>query len=173
MVKKELGLDRFDSEGRILQLEFPELVLINVYMPHGGRRKENMDYKLEAYSRLLQKLGKIKEKNVILIGDFNIAHTESDLARPKDNKNNTMFTPEERKQVDNLMEIGFVDTFRKFNNDNGHYTWWPYFANARARNLGWRLDYVFASMSMDKSLKDAFIFPEVMGSDHCPVGILV
>ncbi|MFH1461108.1 MAG: exodeoxyribonuclease III, partial [Patescibacteria group bacterium] len=107
-VNYQLGLKRFDQEGRILKREYPDFTLINLYLPHGGRGKENLGYKLECYAKLLSFLE--KTKNTILIGDFNIAHQEIDLARPKNNKNNIMFTPEERKQIDNLISLGFTDT---------------------------------------------------------------
>ncbi len=180
-VKQKIGLKRFDFEGRILQLEFPDFVLINLYLPHGCRDKSNLSYKLEVYRQLLKHLAEIpakgwstsgrKNQNIILTGDFNIAHQEIDLARPKQNTNNTMFTPEERKQINNLLELGFVDTFRKFQKRGEHYTWWPYLANARQRNLGWRIDYIFVSKALAPKVKDAFILTAVMGSDHCPVGI--
>jgi exodeoxyribonuclease-3 len=167
----KLGMKRFDQEGRILKLEFLEFTLINLYLPYGGRGKENLDYKLKVYSHLLNYLKKNKNKNIILVGDFNVAHQEIDLARPKQNQNNIMFTPEERKQIDRLIKLGFIDTFRKFHQDRGHYTWWPYFAKARERNLGWRIDCIFISKKLTPKLKDAFIFQKVMGSDHCPVGV--
>jgi len=170
---KRLGLKRFDQEGRFLKLEYPKFTLINLYLPHGGRQKENLDYKLEVYQRLLNYLKRIKDQNLILIGDFNIAHQEIDLARPKDNRNNIMFTPAEREQLDQLISLGFTDTFRKFNQRGGHYTWWPYFAKARQRNLGWRIDYAFVSKKLAPKLKDAFILSKVPGSDHCPIGIQI
>jgi len=170
-IENKLGMKKFDTEGRILKLEFPKFLLINIYLPHGGRQKENLDYKLRVYKYLLNYLKKIKSKNSILIGDFNVAHQEIDLARPKDNKNNIMFTPEERKQIDRIIELGFIDSYRKFHKDNGHYTWWPYFVNARERNLGWRIDYSFISKSLITKLKKAFILNKVKGSDHCPIGI--
>lgn len=167
------GLDQFDQEGRILKFKYPDFTLINFYLPHGGRGKEKLDYKLAVYSHLLDYLGVLRKKqeNLILIGDFNVAHQEIDLARPQQNKNNIMFTPEERKKIDELINLGFVDTFRRFNQEGGHYTWWPYFANARERNLGWRIDYVFVSESLVPKLEKAFILPTVIGSDHCPIGI--
>jgi exodeoxyribonuclease-3 len=107
-----------------------------------------------------------------LVGDFNIAREEIDLARPKDNQKNIMFTPEERRLIDKLVKMGFTDSFRKFHKDEtGQYTWWPYFYLARDRNLGWRIDYVFTSKGITEKTKDAFILSQVMGSDHCPVGI--
>lgn len=170
-IEKKLGFGRFDEEGRILKLKYPDFTLIILYLPHGGRQKENLNYKLEVYRHLLDYLKKIKNQKVFLIGDFNIAHAELDLARPRENKNNIMFTLEERRQIDKIINLGFCDTFRKFHRDGGHYTWWPYFASARQRNLGWRIDYAFASRKLTPRLKDAFILPGVLGSDHCPVGI--
>lgn len=167
----KLGLKRFDEEGRFLKLDFKNFNLINLYLPHGGREKENLNYKLDVYSHLLKYLKPLNGQNIILIGDFNIAHEDIDLARPRQNKNNTMFTPEERKQIDKLIDLGFVDSFRKFHSDSGHYTWWPYFANARERNLGWRIDYCFVSKPLLPKLKNAFIISGVRGSDHCPQGI--
>lgn len=170
-IEKEIGMKRFDQEGRMLRLKYPGFNLINLYLPHGGRQKENLDYKLEVYGYLLSYLEKIKDENLVLIGDFNIAHQEIDLARPKENLDNTMFTREERKQIDKIIGLGFTDSFRKFHKQGGHYTWWPYFANARERNLGWRIDYGFTSKGLTPKLKDAFILSEVKGSDHCPIGI--
>ncbi len=170
-VEYKLGLNRFDQEGRILQLEYPSFILINVYLPHGGRQKENLDYKLKVYDYLLEYLQKSKDRNIILIGDFNIAHQDIDLARPRQNQNNIMFTLEERQQIDKIINLGFLDSFREFHKEGSHYTWWPYMAKARQRNLGWRIDYIFISKELTKNLKDAFILSEVMGSDHCPIGI--
>jgi len=172
-VDYKLGLKRFDQEGRILKLKYPNFVLINLYLPHGGRLKENLGYKLESYKCLLNYLKKNKDKNIILTGDFNIAHQEIDLARPKNNKNNIMFTQKERKQIDEVMDLGFTDTFRKFNQKPDNYTWWPYMANARDRNLGWRIDYTFTSKKLTSKLKKSFILNKVKGSDHCPVGVNV
>ena len=140
-------------------------------MPHGGRKKENLKYKLDVYTELLKKLKRNNRRKLIIIGDFNIAHQEIDLERPKQNNNNIMFTSEERKQILKIIDMGFVDTFRKFNKKGGNYTWWPYMRNARQRNLGWRIDYCFISKNLSGKLTKAFILPKVAGSDHCPVGI--
>jgi len=172
-VISKFGISRFDTEGRLLELHYRGFILINIYIPHGGRGKENLEYKLEVYRRFLRRTAMYRNKKAVLIGDFNIAHKEIDLARPKQNQNNIMFTPEERKQIDKLVGLGFTDTFRKFHTEGGHYTWWPYFANARKRNLGWRIDYAFTSGPLTPRVKDAFILPDVMGSDHCPIGIEV
>ena len=169
-IRSSLGFKRFDTEGRIMEAAYNGFALINLYLPYGGRGKENLKYKLEVYKKLIDYLKKNKKKKIIMAGDFNIAHKEIDLARPKQNKNNIMFTPEERKQIDNILNLGFIDTFRQLNKEGGNYSWWPYFANARERNLGWRIDYVFISHNMASGLESAFILNQVRGSDHCPVG---
>ncbi|MDD3098594.1 MAG: exodeoxyribonuclease III [Candidatus Pacebacteria bacterium] len=171
LVEKKLGLQRFDKEGRILKIKYSNFTLINLYLPHGGRSKENLPYKLKVYNQLLKYLEKIKNEKFILTGDFNIAHQEIDLARPEENKNNIMFTQKEKDQIEKIIGLGFKDSFRMFNQEGGNYTWWPYFANARARNLGWRIDYIFVSNSFSKNIKNAFILNNITGSDHCPVGI--
>lgn len=167
----KIGNKRFDTEGRFLLLEFADFILVNIYVPHGGRQKENLDYKLDVYGCILDIARQHKDKGMVLIGDFNIAHQEIDLERPNQNKNNIMFTPTEREQLDRLVNLGFVDTFRKFNEGNGHYTWWPYMANARERNLGWRIDYCFVSKLLEPNIMETFIYSDVMGSDHCPIGV--
>ena len=170
-IKNKLGLKRFDSEGRILKLTYPKFIFIAIYIPHGGRKKENLKYKLEVYKKLFKYLSTIKNKKIIIVGDFNIAHEEIDLARPKNNKNNIMFTPNERKQIDLLQKAGFTDSFRRFHKEGGNYTWWPYMANARERNIGWRIDYIFISKSLNKKINGAFILSNIKGSDHCPIGV--
>ncbi len=170
-VEKQLGLSRFDQEGRILKMEYPDFTLINLYIPHGGRKKENLRYKIEVYKTLLDQFKNLSNRKIIMIGDFNIAHKEIDLARPKDNRKNIMFTDEERGRIDKILDSGFIDSFREFNKNGGNYTWWPYYLNARKRNVGWRIDYVFVSKRLSKKLKDSFILKDVYGSDHCPIGI--
>jgi len=139
-IKQNLDLDRFDSEGRLLQLEYKDFILLNLYIPHGGQDKKNLDYKLSVYDNLFNHLNDFKGKEVVLAGDFNIAHKEIDLAHPKQNKDNIMFTKEEREKLDNLISLGFVDSFRRFNKEGKNYTWWRYGHDARERNLGWRID---------------------------------
>jgi len=170
-IECQLGMERFDREGRVIKIQYPGFTLINFYFPHGGHGKKNLGYKLEAYRHLFDYLEKNKNKNIILVGDFNIAHREIDLARPKENRDNIMFTPEERKQIDKLIKSGFIDTFREFNKEEGNYTWWSYKYNAREKNIGWRIDYVFISRKMRPKLKGAFILNRVSMSDHCPIGI--
>lgn len=167
-IEMGIGIDRFDKEGRVIRADFKGFSLFNFYMVNGGRKKENMKYKLSSYQYILEHL---RPKKTILAGDFNIAHKEIDLARPKENKNNTGFTLPERKKIDKLVSLGFVDAFRKSNKQGGNYTWWTNFAKARQRNLGWRIDYFFCSSDLSSKLKKAFIDPKVMGSDHCPAGI--
>jgi exodeoxyribonuclease-3 len=169
-IEMKLGHPRFDGEGRMVRLDYPDFTFIGLYIPNGARDKRDMAYKLKVYEHLFKYLKTIKQKNIVLVGDFNIAHAEIDLARPKENRDNTMFTPEERKQLDKMESLGFIDSFRKLHVSGGHYSWWPYFANARERNLGWRIDYVFLSKNLAPKLKESFILPTVMGSDHCPVG---
>lgn len=168
-VVNKLGFDRFDNEGRILILEFVSYVLINVYIPHGGRQKENLEYKLEVYKYLLEYLKTIKSKNVILIGDFNIAHTELDVENSKSNMNNIMFTPEERQQISNILDLGYVDSFRIHNKDKGYYTWFPYSFDAKNRNMGWRLDYLFVTENLGQAVSEVAIDKSASFSDHCPV----
>lgn len=170
-INSQIGLKRFDEEGRFLELDYSNFILINVYLPHGGRDKSNLGYKLKAYDYFIKYLKSKIDKKVILVGDFNIAHEEIDLARPKQNQNNIMFTLKERSQIDRLIKVGFSDSFRIFNKKGGNYTWWPYFANARKRNLGWRIDYIFISNSLNTKLKKASILNKIMGSDHCPTEI--
>jgi len=170
-IETSLGLERFDKEGRIIKAAYKNFILINIYLPHGGRQKENLDYKLSVYQKLLAYLKKNQNKKIILTGDFNVAHQEIDLARPKQNKDNIMFTLEERKQIDEIINLGFIDTLREFHKEGGNYTWWPYFAKAKERNLGWRIDYIFISKTLLHYLKDGFILSKVKGSDHCPIDI--
>ncbi|NQU82477.1 MAG: exodeoxyribonuclease III [Parcubacteria group bacterium] len=180
-VEQGIGLKRFDEEGRVLKLKFPKFTLFNFYIPNGGRNEKDMESKLDSYEYLLDYLKQVEARPRpelgeggprILVGDFNVAHQEIDLARPRENKKNTGFTLPERKKIDELIKIGFIDSFREFYpNKTGAYTWWSHFANARARNIGWRIDYCFVSKNLKSKLKKAFILPKVMGSDHCPIGI--
>lgn len=172
-VETQLGINQFDSEGRCLKLTFKDFVLFNLYIPHGDRTKDDLKYKLEVYRQLFSILKPLAEKEKILVGDFNIAHTEKDLYYPKQNENNIMFTPEERKQIDALVGLGYVDTFRHKYPDKKAYTWWPYRADLRERDIGWRIDYMFVSSPLIKKIKDAHMEKDVQGSDHCPYGIVL
>lgn len=160
-----------NSEGRVLALEFKDMYVVTVYTPNAKEdlsrvalRQKNWDPAFLEYMKELE-----KSKPVVFCGDLNVAHTEDDLARPKQNIGVKGFTDEEREGIKNIITAGFVDTFRIFTEGNGHYTWWSHFANARARNVGWRIDYFFVSQRLVKKVKKALILPEVLGSDHCPV----
>jgi exodeoxyribonuclease III len=167
------GIKEFDSEGRILIAYYNHFVLFNIYFPNGKASKERFKYKMGFYEAFLDFADKLKKKgnNIIVCGDVNTAHTEIDLSRPKENEDVSGFLPEERAWLDKLIAHGYSDTFRMFIKDGGHYSWWDYKTAARERNIGWRIDYFFVSNSIKDKIKSAFILKDVMGSDHCPVGI--
>jgi exodeoxyribonuclease-3 len=167
-----MGMADHDREGRIVTAEFERFILVNVYVPNSKRELTRLDYRQEWDRDFLAYLKKLeRRKPVVVCGDFNVAHTEIDLARPKQNIRTHGFTIEERTGFSAFVEAGFVDTFREFEPGGGHYTWWSLMAGARARNVGWRIDYFLISKKLRPHLKSAFILPEVMGSDHCPTGI--
>ncbi len=170
-VEKDFPPGSFDTEGRALILYFKDFILINVYFPNGAAGPIRLEYKLDFYERFLKFVDGLKNRNIIICGDVNTAHKEIDLARPKQNKNNSGFLPVERKWLDKLVSHGYVDTFRHFNKDPEQYTWWDYKTRARERNVGWRIDYFFVTNELLPRVKDAFILADVVGSDHCPVGI--
>lgn len=174
-VTYELGIEKFDGEGRVILAEYEEFLLYNIYFPNGKRDLSRVDYKLEFSDMVLAKCEEHKKsgKKIIICGDFNTAHKEIDIKNAKSNEKNTGFLPEERAWIDKFINHGYVDTFREFNKEPGNYTWWSYMFNARAKNVGWRIDYFFVSDNMLTNVKDSFILPDVMGSDHCPLGIEV
>jgi exodeoxyribonuclease III len=174
-VLKGLGKEKFDIEGRVIFSEYDKFVLANAYFPNGGRGPERVKYKLEFYDELFLFLNKHYKdrKGVIVTGDYNTAHKEIDLARPKENENNTGFLPEEREWIDTILNIGYVDIFRKFNKEPEQYTYWDNFTRARERNVGWRIDYFMVSEDFADKIISAKIHPDVMGSDHCPVSIKI
>ncbi|MFX1508325.1 MAG: exodeoxyribonuclease III [Promethearchaeota archaeon] len=174
-VSQKLGKKELDEEGRFLQLEFNDFYLINLYFPNAQRELKRLDYKLRFNQALLSYLNELKKKGkgIILCGDFNVAHKEIDLKNPKENQNNAGFSPKERIFFSELLEHGFIDTFREFNQSPDQYTWWTYRYNARSRNIGWRIDYFVINQEFRDRLKSAFILKEVMGSDHVPVGIIL
>lgn len=167
------GIKKYDSEGRILITHFKDFILFNIYFPNGQRDNERLKYKLGFYDEFLKFANKLKEKGekLIICGDVNTAHKEIDLARPKENINTSGFLPVEREWMDKFVENGYIDTFREFNKEGGNYTYWDPITRARERNVGWRIDYFFISPNLLKNLKKAFIMPNIMGSDHCPLGI--
>lgn len=171
----EIGMGRpeFDGEGRIIRLDYGYFELFNVYFPNGKSGKERLDYKMSFYDCFLEWIESIRKKNsnIIFVGDVNTAHNEIDLARPKENSKVSGFLPIERQWIDKAIEMGYVDTFRRLNDDLVQYSWWDLKSGARKRNIGWRIDYIFMSSEMVGSVEKAFIMTDVMGSDHCPVGV--
>lgn len=172
-VTKGLGEPRFDREGRVIKLEYPDFFFLNVYFPNGGQGPERLKYKLDFYEAFQARVEELRKtgKAVIFCGDVNTAHKEIDLARPKENAENSGFMPIERAWLDRMAAAGWTDTFRAFHPEPGQYTWWDYKTRARERNVGWRLDYFFINKEKASLVKDAFILPGVQGSDHCPAGI--
>jgi exodeoxyribonuclease-3 len=167
---------RFDSEGRLQLAHFGRLVIANVYFPNGnGPERDNsrVPYKLDFYRAVFDRVQRLRRsgRRVLVMGDFNTAHKEIDLARPRENRETSGFLPEECAELDRWLATGWVDTFRAFDTAPGRYTWWSQRFGVRARNVGWRIDYVLASPAAMKFVRSAFIQPDVMGSDHCPLGV--
>lgn len=170
-VKYGMDIQEHDNEGRVITLEYNEFYLVNVYTPNSKRELLRLDYRMvweDEFRKYLKRLE--KHKPVIMCGDLNVAHKEIDLKNPKTNRKNAGFTDEERGKMTELLESGFVDTFRYFYPElEDAYSWWSYMAKAREKNVGWRIDYFITSESLNARLKDASIMPDVYGSDHCPV----
>ena len=168
-----IGIEEHDKEGRVITIEFDKFFLVTVYTPNSQRGLARLDYRMEWEDAFLSYLKKLEEtKPVIFCGDLNVAHKEIDLKNPKSNRNNAGFTDQERSKFDAVVNNGFIDTFRYFYPDKTDaYTWWSYMFNARANNAGWRIDYFCVSESLKDELKDAMIYSDVLGSDHCPVGL--
>jgi len=168
---EKLGSDEFDQEGRVMILEYPDFSLLNCYFPNSQEAGARLEYKLAFCEAILEKCRELVRhgKNLVLCGDYNIAHKEIDLARPKENVNNPGFLPEERAWMDAFTAAGFLDTFRMFHPEPGHYTWWSYRSRAREKNIGWRIDYHCVNQTFRNRVSDAGILSEVTGSDHCPV----
>jgi exodeoxyribonuclease-3 len=163
------------TEGRVITAEYKKFYLVNVYTPNSKRELERLTFRHKQWDPafLLHVKDLEKKKPVVMCGDFNSAHTEEDLARPKENVKNAGFTPEERSGIDNIIKSDFIDTFRMFTQGNGHYTWWSYMAKSRDRNVGWRIDYFFVSKKLKSQVNSAKILDQVFGSDHCPVEITI
>ncbi|MBI4397643.1 MAG: exodeoxyribonuclease III [Candidatus Omnitrophica bacterium] len=176
-VSSRTGFDvpRFDEEGRVVELEFPQFTLLNIYFPNGKSGSERLQYKMDFYDETLKYIRRLREKgkSLIITGDVNTAHKPIDLKHPKANETISGFLPAERTWIDALTSYGYIDTLREFRAEPDLYTWWDLRTGARKRNVGWRIDYFYISKDLRPSLKDAFILPDVMGSDHCPVGILM
>ena len=174
-VRTTFGSSRFDDEGRVLVTEHPGFTLYNVYFPNGKQGQERLRYKLDFCEALFRHLERRQQEGARLVvcGDYNTAHKEIDLAHPRENAKVSGFLPEERALLDRLVGLGFTDTFRMFHPEPGQYSWWSPLTRARERNVGWRIDYFFVSENLRRQVEDAFILPEVTGSDHCPVGIVL
>ncbi|MDE6740145.1 MAG: exodeoxyribonuclease III [Lachnospiraceae bacterium] len=170
-----IGIEEHDHEGRVITLEYPDFYFITVYTPNSQNELARLDYRMQWEEDFLSYLKKLEEKKpVILCGDLNVAHKEIDLKNPKTNRMNAGFTDEERAKFTNLTEAGFIDTFRYFYPDlEGAYSWWSYRFSARAKNAGWRIDYFLVSESLKDRLQDSLIYKDVIGSDHCPVGLII
>ena len=174
-VKKGIGVKRFDSEGRVLEVEYEKFTLLNIYFPNGGMNEDRIRFKLDFYTACFDHFSALvkKGKRLIVCGDYNTAHKPIDLKNPEDNEDTSGFMPVERAWLDRLFAAGFIDTFRVFNQNPEQYSWWDMRTRARERNAGWRIDYHVVSQNMKNDLADAFISPLVTGSDHCPVGLIL
>lgn len=172
-VTKKLGIESIDKEGRILKIEYPQFTLFNIYFPNSGTNAKRLDYKIEFCNTLLDEVTKLKSENtnVVITGDYNIAHKDIDVYNPKNCEGKSGFLPEEKAWLDKLEKEGFIDTFRLFNKEENNFTWWSYRTRARERNAGWRLDYFYVNEEIKDKIKKAEILSEVYGSDHCPVTV--
>ena len=170
-VKYGIGIDEYDQEGRVITLEFEKFYLIDAYTPNSRRELERLDYRMSWEDIFLKYMKRLdNSKPVILCGDLNVAHEEIDLKNPKTNRKNAGFTDEERQKMTNMLESGFIDTFRYlYPQKEQAYTWWSYMRKARERNSGWRIDYFIISERLKDFLKDSIIHSDIMGSDHCPI----
>jgi len=168
-----IGIEKFDSEGRILITEYPDFTLLNIYFPNGQKDEERLNYKMEFYDAILDycEEQKSKGKKLIISGDYNTAHKEIDLKNPKANEDRSGFLPIERAWIDKFISNGYIDTFRYFHPNEEKYSWWSYRFKARERNAGWRIDYHFVSDNFINTIKGADILNDVLGSDHCPVAL--
>jgi len=174
-VRYDFGAAKIDIEGRVIIAEYPQFTLFNIYFPNGKKDETRLRYKMDFYEVFLQFADNLKSagKKLVICGDLNTAHNEIDLARPKENSKVSGFLPEERAWIDKFISHGYVDAFRQFNQEPGQYTWWDLKSGARERNVGWRIDYFFVSENLLPAVTGAFIMPEVTGSDHCPVGLVL
>lgn len=175
-IETSLGSSHFDDEGRLQLARFGRLVVANGYFPNGSgkdRSNDRVPFKLDWYRALFERIEALRRDglHVLVMGDFNTAHKEIDLARPKENRKTSGFLPEECEELDRWIAAGWIDTFRTFEPGPGHYSWWSQRFGVRAKNIGWRIDYVLASPSAMDYVRSAFIEPHVMGSDHCPIGV--
>ena len=171
-VRYGIGIEKHDQEGRVITLEFEKFYLVNIYVPNSKRELERLDYRMIWEDEIRNYLTKLNEKKpVIMCGDLNVAHQEIDLKNPKTNRRNAGFTDEERNKMTELLKAHFTDSFRFVYPEKIAYSWWSYMGNAREKNIGWRIDYFIVSDDMKEKIKDAYIYDQIYGSDHCPVGL--
>lgn len=170
-VNKHIGIEKFDVEGRILQTDFENFSLFNIYFPNGTSGYDRVEYKLEFYDALFAYIDNLRKegRKVIVCGDYNTAHKEIDLARPKENMQTSGFLPEERVKIDDLLENGWIDSFRNFCDEPNHYTWWSARAGARGKNVGWRIDYHLVTDNLISEVTASYHRANIQGSDHCPI----
>ena len=167
-----IGIEEHDKEGRIITLEFENFYLVTNYTPNAKRELERLDYRMVWEDEIRKYLLELnKKKPVIMCGDLNVAHEEIDLKNPKTNKGNAGFTNEEREKMTELLNAGFIDSYRYLYPEKIEYSWWSYIGHAREKNVGWRIDYFIVSNDFRENIKDATIYTEILGSDHCPVGL--
>lgn len=167
------GASRFDCEGRVISADFGDFILYNIYFPNGGRGPERVRYKLDFYDHILETWEELRAegRELVICGDYNTAHKEIDVARPKEWSRHSGFLPEEREWLDRITDMGYIDIFREFHPEPHQYTYWDAFRNMRERNIGWRIDYFFVTPKLVPKIKTAAIYPQVLGSDHCPIDI--
>lgn len=170
-IEKGLGVEELDSEGRVLKIEYENFILFNIYFPNSGKEGSRLDFKVKFCNELLKQLVELKNegKNLVITGDYNIAHNPIDVYNPKNCEGKSGYLPEERAWLDEMEQAGFLDTFRMFDEGEGNFTWWSYRFKARERNSGWRLDYFFVNEEIKDKVKSAKILADIYGSDHCPV----
>ncbi len=169
----EFDEDVLNNEGRIIELEYPEFTLFNIYFPNGQMSEERLNYKLEFYDKIFEYFLKLRSqgRKIVVMGDVNTAHKPIDLKNPEANKDRSGFLPIERKWIDKLLDSGFIDTFRMFNKEGENYTWWTYRFKAREKNIGWRIDYFFVTEDLKSNVKESLIHNDIYGSDHCPISL--
>lgn len=166
-----MGIERFDTEGRLIRTKYPDFTLLNVYFPNGKMSDDRLKFKLDYYDTFLQFIEVLRKQGeeLIITGDFNTAHKEIDLTNPKENEKYSGFLPIEREWMDNFESCGYIDSFRYFHPEGEQYTWWTYRFKARERNIGWRIDYFFVSPGLIDKIEDSIILKDVYGSDHAPI----